>query len=162
MAVCRETHSNSLKLPQHRLQDATRLPSAGMVIQGSIALLEMPALAPVRVTVSSMRLVSAPGRAVGGTILYSPPGAGAWCDGEHTDHTTDTSEPPTPFTAHCLAFRQSIFLLLFVHILSHTKSKQTKPNFPCFSSHYWNFPCSSLVLFSLRYEHSRSRFLAAN
>lgn len=67
------------------------------------------------------------------------------------------TEHPISYTAHCLAFRQSIFLLLFVHIHTQKANKQIKPNFPCFSSHYWNFPCSSLILCSLRYAHSQQQ-----
>lgn len=67
------------------------------------------------------------------------------------------TEHPISCTAHCHAFRQSIFLLLFVHIHTQKANKQTKPIFPCFSSHYWNFPCSSLILFSLRYEYSQQQ-----
>lgn len=145
MAVCRETNSSSLKPPQHQLQHRTGLPSAGMAIQGS-ALLWIPASAPVRVTESSTSLVSAPGRALEGKIPYSPP----WHDGEHTDHTTDSS-------IHWLLSdnQYSFCFFFFFHIL--TCKKQTKTIFPCFSSNYWTFPYSSLILFSLRYEHSQKQ-----
>lgn len=128
MKVCRE-----LQLPRA----AQQTPGCSPVLRwcsGMLCSAVIPAQHPGQ-SQSSTRLGCA-GRAGQGR---AEPCAG--CDGEHPEH--------------CPASTPSIFLLLLGHILTH--KEQTKPNFPCFLSHYGNFPCSSLVLFSLRCEHSQKQ-----
>lgn len=85
-------------------------------------------------------------------------GSGGWDTAHHGTMENSQITPQTALSSiHCLlSDYQYSFCFLFT--FSHTMcKKQTMPNFPCFSSHYWNFSCSSLILISLRYEHSQKQ-----
>lgn len=104
------------------------------------------------ITVTSTRLLSAPGgyNTLQPTCCWTT----AWWRTRWSHHKHLWASR----SIHCsLSCFQTINIPSDFCSHSHTKSKQTKSNFICFSSHYWNFPCSSLILFSLRYEHSQQQ-----